>query len=56
MRKAQLKVLDPASKEVGEIVFFHFGQGGGGDTKANIDRWLSQFQDPRKSSSPRRRR
>jgi hypothetical protein len=47
MRKAQLKVQEPASKEVGEIVFFHFGQGGGGDTKANIDRWLSQFQEPR---------
>jgi hypothetical protein len=29
------------------VVFFHFGEGGGGGTKANIDRWLSQFQEPR---------
>ena len=47
MRKAQLKVNDPAKKESAEVVFFHFGEGGGGGTQANIDRWLGQFQEPR---------
>ena len=47
MRKAQLKVSDSAKKESAEVVFFHFGEGGGGGTQANIDRWLGQFQEPR---------
>jgi hypothetical protein len=47
MRKAQLKVSDSTKKESAEVVFFHFGEGGGGGTQANIDRWLSQFQEPR---------
>ena len=47
MRKAQLKVTDSERKETAEVVFFHFGEGGGGGTKANIDRWLAQFQEPR---------
>lgn len=46
MRKAQLKVTDAAKKEIGEVVFFHFGEGGGGGTQANIERWLGQFQEP----------
>jgi hypothetical protein len=29
------------------VVFYYFGQGGGGGTQANIDRWLSQFQEPK---------
>jgi hypothetical protein len=45
MRKAQLKVTDAKSKESAEVVFFYFGPGGGGGTKANVDRWLGQFQD-----------
>ena len=47
MRKAELKINDAAHKETAEVAFFHFGEGGGGGTKANIDRWLSQFQEPR---------
>ncbi len=47
MRKAQLKVSDVAKKQSAEVVFFHFGEGGGGGTQANIDRWLGQFQEPR---------
>ncbi|HEY0456268.1 MAG TPA: hypothetical protein VGE41_07810 [Verrucomicrobiae bacterium] len=43
MRKAQLKV--GKGTESAEVVFYYFGQGGGGGTKANVDRWLSQFQD-----------
>lgn len=44
MRKAQLRVR--AEKGDGaDVVFFHFGPGDGGGTKANIDRWLAQFTD-----------
>ena len=49
MRKAQLKVAKPDSKEAAEVVFFHFGEGGGGGTQANIDRWFSQFQEPKEA-------
>jgi hypothetical protein len=44
MRKAQLRVPDPKSKESAEIDFF---EGIGGGTKANVERWLSAFQEPR---------
>lgn len=47
MRKAQLKVLSADKKESAEVVFYYFGQGGGGGTQANVDRWLSQFQEPK---------
>ena len=48
MRKAQLKVTDAKTKDSAEVVFFYFGAGGGGGTKANVDRWLGQFQDASK--------
>jgi hypothetical protein len=44
MRKAQLRISDPQKKESAEIVFF---EGMGGGTKANVDRWLSSFQEPK---------
>ena len=47
MRKAQLKVLSADKKENAEVVFYYFGQAGGGGTQANVDRWLSQFQEPK---------
>jgi hypothetical protein len=47
MRKAQLKVVDPKIKGSGDVIFFHFGPGNGGGTKPNIERWYSQFQEPR---------
>jgi hypothetical protein len=47
MRRAQMKIVDAEKKESAEVVFFFFGEGGGGLTKANIDRWLSQFEEPR---------
>ena len=28
-----------------EVVFFYFGPSGGGGVKANVDRWMKQFQD-----------
>src|SRR5688572_5791357 len=46
MRKAQLKVPGKDGKNA-EVIFFYFGEGGGGGTKANIDRWLGQFEEPR---------
>ena len=46
MRKAQLKIKGEKD-ESGEVVFFYFGQGGGGGTQANVDRWLGQFQEPK---------
>lgn len=33
-----------ADKEGGECAVFFFGSGQGGDVKANIDRWVSQFE------------
>ena len=47
MRKAQFKIEDTAKKEGAEVVFFYFGEGGGGSTQANIDRWLAQFSEPK---------
>lgn len=47
MRKAQLKVPGADKKESAEVVFFYFGESSGGGTKANVDRWLGQFQEPK---------
>jgi hypothetical protein len=47
MRKAQLKVPDADSKASAEVVFFQFGAGPMGGVKANVDRWLGQFVEPR---------
>ena len=51
MRKAQLRVPDPAKKDPGEVVFFHFGPGDGGGTKANVERWFGQFQEAKNKKS-----
>ena len=45
MRKAQLKVPGKNKDESAEVVFFYFGEGNGGGTKANVERWLGQFQN-----------
>ncbi len=45
MRKAQLRV--PGDNGGGEVVFYYFGEGQGGNTQANVDRWLGQFQEGR---------
>jgi len=47
MRKAQLKVPDPKNKNGADVIFFHFGKGDGGGTKANVERWFGQFKEPR---------
>src|SRR5688572_13238010 len=46
MRKAQLKVTGKDGKSA-DVIFFYFGESGGGGTKANVDRWLGQFEEPR---------
>ena len=47
MRKAQLKIADKDNPQPAEVVFYYFGESGAGGTKANVDRWLGQFQEPR---------
>jgi len=47
MRKAQLKIVDDKTKASADVIFFYFGQGNGGGTKANVDRWFGQFKEPR---------
>jgi hypothetical protein len=51
MRKAQLKVPGPDRKESAEVVFFYFGEGSGGGARANVDRWLGQFEGPKELQS-----
>jgi hypothetical protein len=53
MRKAQLKVVEPKMKGHGEVIFFHFGQGNGGGTKANVERWFGQFKESRDQIKPK---
>jgi hypothetical protein len=47
MRKAQLAIADADRQETAEVIFFHFGEGNGGGTEANIERWLRQFREPK---------
>src|SRR2546430_9646180 len=47
MRKAQLKIPGKDKNDSAEVVFYYFGEGGAGGTQANVNRWLSQFQEPR---------
>lgn len=44
MRKAQFKVSGEKGKDA-EVAFFYFGSGGAGGVKANVDRWMSQFEE-----------
>ena len=49
MRKAQFSVPGKDGK-AGEVVFFYFGGGNAGGVKANVDRWMKQFEDPQGQS------
>lgn len=49
MRKAQFAIPGKSGKD-GEAVFFYFGGGGAGGVKANVDRWMKQFEDPQGQS------
>ena len=46
MRAATLQVTVEGAEKPLEAVFFYFGGGQGGDTQANITRWLGQFETP----------
>src|SRR5450432_1612575 len=46
MRKATYKIpAAPKDPEDAEMAVFYFGQGEGGATEANIQRWIGQFAD-----------
>jgi hypothetical protein len=49
MRAATLQIPVEGAEKPLEAVFFYFGGGQGGDTDANVKRWLSQFQSPPES-------
>lgn len=46
MRAATLKIEVEGAEKPLEAIFYYFGPGQGGDTQANIDRWLGQFESP----------
>ncbi len=46
MRLAQYRVPGPEGAQPATLAVFHFGAQGGGGVKANIDRWVGQFQTP----------
>jgi hypothetical protein len=45
MRKAQIAVPGKDGGKSAEIIFYHFGAGQGGDTQANVTRWVAQFSE-----------
>ncbi|HET6409127.1 MAG TPA: hypothetical protein VFG14_14660 [Chthoniobacteraceae bacterium] len=45
MRKAQIAVPGKDGGKPAEIIFYHFGAGQGGDTQANVSRWVAQFSE-----------
>ena len=47
MRKAQFRIRNRAGAADGVAIFFHFGPGRGGGAADNINRWFSQFREPR---------
>ena len=51
MRAGTLQIAAEGSEKPLEAVFYYFGSGQGGDTKANVDRWLGQFASPPESKT-----
>jgi len=57
MRKATYKIpAAPKDPEDAEMAVFYFGQGEGGGTEANIQRWIGQFADAKPSDVKRTER
>src|SRR5215203_3523512 len=54
MRKAQFAVPGKDGAKPAEVIFYHFGPSQGGDTAANVTRWVGQFSEkkaPEKSET-----
>jgi hypothetical protein len=52
MRVAQYKLPKAeGDTEDGSLVIYYFGQGQGGGTAANIERWINQMKQPDGSDS-----
>ena len=50
MRKAQFELITDSGKTA-ELAFFYFGPGGGGGVRANLDRWMKQFNNLQSSNT-----
>jgi hypothetical protein len=46
MRIATYSIPSSGEGAEGECAVFHFGNGQGGDVRANINRWVGQFENP----------
>lgn len=46
MRAATLQISAEGADKPLEAIFYYFGAGQGGDTQANVARWLGQFESP----------
>ena len=51
MRAGTLQIAVEGADKPIEAVFYYFGAGQGGDSKANVDRWLGQFASPPESKT-----
>lgn len=51
MRAGTLQIAVEGTEKPIEAVFYYFGAGQGGDSKANVDRWLGQFASPPESKT-----
>src|SRR5437868_6924533 len=47
VRAAQLEYAGADGRGTAEAIFYFFGQGQGGETQKNVDRWLDSFQEPK---------
>jgi hypothetical protein len=56
MRKAWYRIPPSGSDEATEVMVFYFGQHEGGDSEANIQRWISQFPDAKPADIKRSER
>jgi hypothetical protein len=45
MRAAEFQLPNVGAAEA-EVIVYYFGESGAGSVQANIDRWLSQFEQP----------
>jgi len=53
MRVAHLQVPASQGSQPADVVFYYFGPQNGGGTQANVERWLSQFKEPKSKINAR---